>query len=160
MRIIHWAMRSVTGVLCRRSSEIQEVLCNVCSDVFKSSVTVIMVLCCVSQSTLYLIFYNELPSGWNLPLWFAVPTIWTWQWPVCMHTCEDSLSTARSVRERDKRQWWWCSCLTVSASLLLLWCQVPSSQGLAVLCLSWRSGKEKDLLLPCSPKGEQRTTEG
>lgn len=56
--------------------------------------------------------YAFLACGWSFPLWSEDPTIWTWQWPVCTHTCKDNLSSAHS-----------------------------SIQGRGVLCPSWRSGK-------------------
>lgn len=43
---------------------------------------------------------QALPCGWCSPLWSADPTIWTWRWPVCTHTCEGILTLAHSVKGR------------------------------------------------------------
>lgn len=43
------------------------------------------------------------PCGWSFPLWSADPTIWTWQWPVYMHTCKDNLASARSEGTHQRK---------------------------------------------------------
>lgn len=99
---------------------------------------------------------KPLPCGWNFPLWSADPTIWTWQWPVCMHTCKDNLPSAHSAqntqrkapinKHRTKK-------VKDEREQLLHQGLVPSTQGREVLCLFWLTGKEQDLLLACSPEG-------
>ncbi len=104
----------------------------------------------------------HLPFGWNFPLWSADPTIWTWQSPVCMHTCKDSLSSSVPVRERRRKQTWGrADSEHHEVKHLVLLCflserQLPSSQGSEVLCLSCQSEKEQDLPPAYSPKIGQR----
>lgn len=115
MSIVHWATRSVSWELFQwqacdvgdpqrfRRSSVTSVFNDLWLWSHQRWCSAAFLLGGNWLSTLYLIVYDELPSGWILPLWFAVPTIWTWQWPVCMHTCEDSLSTAHSVRGRERQ---------------------------------------------------------